>query len=68
LTAGLFDTHGDHRLAHAAAVVCLAVPGVELSDIGCTAKTMPDFRALWSAMLDPPAWAGQDGAGREVDR
>ncbi|MEH1012847.1 3-phosphoshikimate 1-carboxyvinyltransferase [Micromonospora sp. CPCC 206060] len=46
-----FRTYDDHRLAHAAAVIGLAVPGVELSDVGCTSKTMPDFPALWSAMV-----------------
>ncbi len=51
------ETYADHRMAHAAAVIGLAVPGVVLSDVGCTSKTMPDFPALWanlvSADLDP---------------
>jgi 3-phosphoshikimate 1-carboxyvinyltransferase len=54
LTGGRFTTYDDHRLAHAAAVIGLAVPGVELTDIACTAKTMPEFPALWSAMVDQP--------------
>jgi 3-phosphoshikimate 1-carboxyvinyltransferase len=54
LTGGRFKTYDDHRLAHAAAVIGLAVPGVELTDIACTAKTMPEFPALWSAMVDQP--------------
>ncbi len=27
-----------------------AVPGVELSDVACTSKTMPEFPALWAGM------------------
>jgi 3-phosphoshikimate 1-carboxyvinyltransferase len=51
LTGNRFETYDDHRLAHAAAVIGLAVPGVELTDVACTAKTMPEFPALWSAMV-----------------
>jgi 3-phosphoshikimate 1-carboxyvinyltransferase len=51
LRGGVFETYNDHRMAHAAAVVGLAVPGVELSDVACTSKTLPDFPALWSAMV-----------------
>ena len=43
-------TH-DHRMAHAAAVTGLAVPGIEVDDVACTSKTMPEFPALWSAMV-----------------
>jgi len=52
LRAGVFETYDDHRLAHAAAVIGLAVPGIELSDIGCTAKTLPEFPALWTSMVE----------------
>ncbi|MDQ7908967.1 3-phosphoshikimate 1-carboxyvinyltransferase [Phytohabitans sp. ZYX-F-186] len=45
-----FQTYDDHRLAHAAAVIGLAVPGVEVDDVACTSKTLPEFPALWSAM------------------
>jgi 3-phosphoshikimate 1-carboxyvinyltransferase len=47
----LFHTQADHRLAHAAALVGLVTPGVELDDVGCTTKTLPDFPALWSRLL-----------------
>jgi len=57
LRGAVFETYDDHRLAHAAAVIGLAVPGVQLSDVACTAKTMPEFPALWMAM-----------AGSTVDR
>jgi 3-phosphoshikimate 1-carboxyvinyltransferase len=51
LTGAGFETYDDHRMAHAAAVIGLAVPGVRLTDVGCTSKTMPEFPALWSAMV-----------------
>jgi 3-phosphoshikimate 1-carboxyvinyltransferase len=51
LHGGRFDTYDDHRMAHAAAVIGLAVPGVELSDVACTSKTMPGFPALWEGMI-----------------
>ena len=35
------------------------LPGVEVDDIGTTAKTMPEFTALWQRMLDPSS----DAAG-----
>lgn len=46
-----FETYDDHRLAHAGAVIGLVVPGVCLTDVGCTSKTLPEFPALWSAMV-----------------
>jgi 3-phosphoshikimate 1-carboxyvinyltransferase len=46
-----FATYDDHRMAHAAAVIGLAVPGVQLSDVACTSKTLPEFPELWSAMV-----------------
>ena len=51
LRGAVFETYDDHRMAHAAAVIGLAVPGVELSDVACTSKTLPEFPALWSAMV-----------------
>lgn len=51
LTGCLVETYDDHRMAHAAAVIGLAIDGVELSDIACTSKTMPDFPASWSRMV-----------------
>ncbi|GIJ10375.1 3-phosphoshikimate 1-carboxyvinyltransferase 1 [Micromonospora andamanensis] len=51
LHGGVFRTYHDHRMAHAAAVAGLVVPGVELDDVSCTAKTMPEFPALWSALV-----------------
>ncbi|MEV4492437.1 3-phosphoshikimate 1-carboxyvinyltransferase [Micromonospora coxensis] len=51
LRGGTFRTYADHRMAHAAAVAGLAVPGIEVDDVTCTSKTMPEFPALWSAMV-----------------
>jgi len=51
LHGGLFHTYGDHRLATAAAVLGLRVPGVLVEDVDTTAKTLPDFPRLWTAML-----------------
>nr|WP_240955393.1 3-phosphoshikimate 1-carboxyvinyltransferase [Micromonospora sp. HNM0581] len=51
LHGGVFRTYHDHRMAHAAAVVGLVVPDVELDDVSCTSKTMPEFPALWSALV-----------------
>jgi 3-phosphoshikimate 1-carboxyvinyltransferase len=48
----LWRTYADHRMAQAGAVLGLVVPDVELDDIGCTAKTMPEFPDLWQAMIE----------------
>jgi 3-phosphoshikimate 1-carboxyvinyltransferase len=52
LHGGVFHTYEDHRLATAAAVIGLAVPGIQVENVGTTAKTLPDFPGLWNAMLD----------------
>jgi 3-phosphoshikimate 1-carboxyvinyltransferase len=51
LRGATFRTHGDHRLAHAAALLGLRVSGVRLDDVACTAKTLPGFPRLWSTMV-----------------
>ncbi len=51
LHAGGWRAYADHRMATAGAIVGLLVPGVEVDDIGCTSKTMPDFADSWAAML-----------------
>lgn len=48
---GTFHTRADHRLAHAAALLGLVTPGVELDDVSCTTKTLPDFPGTWSRLL-----------------
>lgn len=52
LHGAALKAYADHRLAHAAAIVGLAVPGVELDDIACTSKTIADFPGMWSRMLE----------------
>ncbi|MCU1676845.1 MAG: aroA [Frankiales bacterium] len=51
LHGGVFATYDDHRLAMAAAVVGLAVPGVLVENVQTTAKTFPDFADRWSRMV-----------------
>ncbi len=55
LRGATFETYDDHRLATAAALIGLVVDGVVLSDVACTAKTLPHFRTLWRRMLGDPA-------------
>jgi len=52
LHGGRWRAHHDHRLATTGALVGLAVPDVEIDDIGTTAKTMPEFPELWHRMLE----------------
>jgi 3-phosphoshikimate 1-carboxyvinyltransferase len=51
LHGGTWRAHHDHRLATTGAVIGLAVDGVEIDDIGTTAKTLPEFPRLWQDML-----------------
>jgi 3-phosphoshikimate 1-carboxyvinyltransferase len=51
LHGGVFDTHADHRMAHAAALIGLRVPGVVLNDVACTSKTMPEFPDVWTRII-----------------
>ena len=50
-TAGRLHTYDDHRMAMAAAVLGLVVPGVVVEDVGTMAKTLPEFTSLWGRML-----------------
>jgi 3-phosphoshikimate 1-carboxyvinyltransferase len=52
LSGGLFHTYHDHRMAHAGAVLGLAVDGVEVENVGTTYKTHPDFVGACTSMLD----------------
>lgn len=47
LHGGPWHTYEDHRMATAGAIIGLAVEGVEVEDITTTAKTLPQFAALW---------------------
>jgi 3-phosphoshikimate 1-carboxyvinyltransferase len=52
LQGGPFATYADHRMAMAAAVIGLAVPGILIEDVETTGKTLPGFTALWQRMVD----------------
>jgi len=51
LHAGTFHTYDDHRLATAAAVIGLVVPGIEIENVATTRKTLPDFPGLWQSLI-----------------
>ncbi|MEV4641537.1 3-phosphoshikimate 1-carboxyvinyltransferase [Actinoplanes sp. NPDC049548] len=51
LRAATFETYADHRMAHAAAVIGLAVEGIALTDVACTSKTLPEFPELWAGLV-----------------
>jgi 3-phosphoshikimate 1-carboxyvinyltransferase len=51
LHGGEWLTYEDHRMATAAAILGLRVPGIEVENIATTSKTMPEFVNLWQAML-----------------
>jgi 3-phosphoshikimate 1-carboxyvinyltransferase len=53
LHGGTWHAYADHRMATAGAVIGLRVAGVEVDDIGTTAKTLPDFPAMWAKLLRP---------------
>jgi len=47
LGGGVFNTYDDHRMAQAAVVLGLRVPGLSVENVGTTAKTYPDFATVW---------------------
>lgn len=51
LHGGVFHTYDDHRMVMAAAVLGLAVPGVEVENPATVGKTLPEFAELWAEML-----------------
>jgi 3-phosphoshikimate 1-carboxyvinyltransferase len=46
-----FDSHDDHRMVMAAAVLGLVVPGLRIRNAATVAKTFPAFQSLWQQML-----------------
>jgi 3-phosphoshikimate 1-carboxyvinyltransferase len=46
------ETYKDHRMAMAFAVTGLKVPGIEIKDPSCTAKTFPDYFTRFFQMLE----------------
>ncbi len=61
LHGGVWRSYADHRMATAGAIVGLRVPGVEVEDIGTTAKTLPEFPQLWADMLAGQTLAPEAG-------
>lgn len=51
LHGGTWHSYADHRMATAGTLIGLGVPGVEVDDVATTAKTIPDFVGMWTAML-----------------
>lgn len=51
LHGGPWRAYEDHRMATTGALLGLAVAGIVIDDIGTTAKTLPEFRALWERLL-----------------
>lgn len=51
LHGGAWSAYHDHRIATTGALIGLRVPGVDIDDIGTTAKTLPEFTQLWERML-----------------
>jgi 3-phosphoshikimate 1-carboxyvinyltransferase len=68
LHGGLWHSYADHRMAQAGAVLGLAVPGVEVDDIGCTSKTLADFEGMWRRLLDPSGGLASPGSTAPAGR
>jgi 3-phosphoshikimate 1-carboxyvinyltransferase len=51
LRPGTWQSYADHRMATAGAIIGLRVDGVAVDDIETTAKTLPNFPAMWADML-----------------
>jgi 3-phosphoshikimate 1-carboxyvinyltransferase len=51
----LLSSYADHRMVMAAAVLGLAVDGVQVADPGAVTKTLPDFLDRWADLLGEPA-------------
>jgi 3-phosphoshikimate 1-carboxyvinyltransferase len=49
-----FESYDDHRMVMAAAVLGLAVPGIEVPNVATVGKTFPDFTALWGELAGVP--------------
>src|SRR5215510_409496 len=47
-----FASYDDHRMVMAAAVLGLAVPGIEVANAATVSKTFPAFTQLWASMLE----------------
>jgi len=50
----VFESYDDHRMVMAAAVLGLAVPGIEVTNVATVGKTFPDFTARWAELTGVP--------------
>jgi 3-phosphoshikimate 1-carboxyvinyltransferase len=48
-----FESYDDHRMVMAAAVLGLAVPGIEVLNVATVGKTFPDFTSAWTELVEP---------------
>jgi 3-phosphoshikimate 1-carboxyvinyltransferase len=46
-----FESYDDHRMVMAAAVLGLAVPGIEVVNAATVGKTFPDFTSHWETLV-----------------
>jgi 3-phosphoshikimate 1-carboxyvinyltransferase len=51
LSGAEWHAYADHRMATAGAILGLVVPGLTIDDVGCTAKTIPDFPGRWADLV-----------------
>lgn len=51
LHPAVLQTYHDHRMAQAAAVLGVGVPGVRIEDVGTTDKTFPGFADAWTGLV-----------------
>ena len=51
LHGGQWLSYADHRMATAGALIGLVTDDVDVDDIETTAKTLPDFPAMWQRMI-----------------
>jgi 3-phosphoshikimate 1-carboxyvinyltransferase len=49
-----FESYNDHRMVMAGAVLGLAVPGIEVTNVATVGKTFPDFTARWAELVGVP--------------
>ncbi len=47
-----FESYDDHRMVMAAAVLGLAVPGIDVLNVATVGKTFPDFVAQWERLVE----------------
>jgi 3-phosphoshikimate 1-carboxyvinyltransferase len=66
LHGAVFHTYDDHRLATAAAVLGLVVPGVLVENVSTTNKTLPGFVELWQQAVAPAGPANDRLTAPEV--